>query len=109
MSTVSAVAAERKDRTRILTMYASSTYGPATAATIHKLAIVPTDASLPDNACRSRGPFATGRSAMAETCGADAQEKGCQNHDRQSTDDGADEGGDQHLGAAKRDRRGRKA
>ena len=42
---------------------------------------------------------------MAETCGADAQEKRCQNHDRQSTDDGADEGGDQHLCAAKRDRR----
>ena len=43
---------------------------------------------------------------MAKPCRPNAQEEGCQNHDGQSADHRADEGGNQHLRPSKRERRG---
>ena len=47
------------------------------------------------------------RSAITEPRGPDTQEQGCENHDGQSANHRADEGGNEHLCTSKRERRGR--
>src|SRR3984957_575125 len=78
-------------------------------ATTHSPAIEPAGTSRPPEVWRGRVSGVVVRLAITEPRGPDAQKQGCENHDGQSADHRADEGGNEHLCTSKRERRGREA